>query len=113
MAIYPEQIRGEIYAGLHGTEEDLLVYGGETLAVAGERHLMHQCHLVRHVIHHVQQGVFLHAYTTIADQHELVLGGLVGRLHIVDLGVHPDVTAADEKSRLDFGISLDELVHQH
>jgi len=113
VAVYPEQVRGEVHPGLHRPEEDLLVRGGEALAVAGERHLMDQGHLIRHVIHHVQEGVLLHAYAAVADEDELVLGGLVRRLHIVDLGIHPHVATADEELGVGLRVLLHELAHQH
>lgn len=113
VAVYPEHIRREIHPRLYRAEEDLFVGGGETLAVAGERHLMNQGNLVRHVVDHVEESVLLHAYATIADQHQLVLGGLVRRLHVVDLWIYPHLRAADEERGLDFRVLLDELAHQH
>lgn len=113
VAVYPEHVRGEVHPRLHRPEEDLLVGGGEALAVAGEWHLVDQADPVRHVLDHVEEGVLLHAYAAVADEHQLVLGGLVRRLHVVDLRIHPHLGAADEERGLDFRILVDELAHQH
>lgn len=84
-----QKVGGQVHARLHRPEVHLLEGGREAGPVAGERHLVHQTHLVPllHVGDHVDQGVRPHADPRVAYEQQVMLGPFQSRSHVVDLRI--------------------------
>lgn len=62
--------------------------------------------------YHVQECVFLHAYPTVRDEDELMLGRNEAWVHVIDFGIDTNTGAPNEDSSLYGWVLGHELLHE-